>query len=236
MKILVIDDTQANLETARQTLAGHELTLVSSYDEAYRLLQKPRAKFKAVDDELVRRGFTLPLWKLPADQMKAADEEKRCIEDELRPPPPFDVVLCDLLMPAGEVEQGVMGRKYVGQEMPVGWALALMAVLQGAKFVMVVTNLNHHLHPAAAMLDRLQSVGYDDTKVLIRVNGVPVDFMNDAPMITVEGTSCSDCDGSGKQAECYRDGTRKDCNTCCGTGKILGKDWGRVLARRLGNG
>ena len=146
MKILVIDDTRTNLDAAKQTLAGHELTLAATYDEAYKLLAKS-------DD-------------------------------------PFDVVLCDLLMPAGREQQGTNGMKYIGQEMPVGWALALMAVLHGAKYTAVVTNLDHHQHPAAAMLDRLGSDGLDDYKddfVKIRANGVPIGFVNYAPMVDVDG-------------------------------------------------
>ncbi|MEK7607170.1 MAG: hypothetical protein AAB444_03185 [Patescibacteria group bacterium] len=217
MKILVIDDTRTNLDAAKQTLVGHELTLAASYDEAYKLLEKPRGEVQ----------------------------------------PPFDVVLCDLLMPAGAVEQGTDGMKYVGQEMPVGLALALMAVLQGAKYVAVVTNLNHHQHPAAALLDRLGSDGLGDTEgfVKIRANGVPIGFVNYAPMIGVDGTTCTACGGTGKQTErdcwiCkgsgkgYRDAP---CNNCkgsgretpkcdsCSGGNVRGKDWGRVLQVLLEN-
>ena len=218
MKILVIDDTRTNLDAAKQTLAGHELTLAASYDEAYKLLEKPKGETQ----------------------------------------PPFDVVLCDLLMPAGAVEQGTEGQKYIGQEMPVGFALAFMAVLQGAKYVAVVTNLNHHQHPAAALLDRLGSDGLDshaDEFVKIRANGVPIGFVNYAPMIGVDGTSCTECGGTGKQTErscriCkgsgkgYRDQPCSNCNgsgretpRCysCSGGKVQGKNWGRVLQCLLEN-
>ncbi len=69
--------------------------------------------------------------------------------------PYWDVVLCDLMMPASGSEQGSEGQKFVGQEMPVGWSLALSAAREGAKFVAVVTDTNHHDHPASAMLDNL---------------------------------------------------------------------------------
>lgn len=219
MKILVIDDTHMNLKAAKQTLEGHELTLAASYDEAYKLLEKPKGETQ----------------------------------------PPFDVVLCDLLMPAGREQQGAKGEEYVGQEMPVGFALALMAVLQGAKYVAVVTNLNHHQHPAAAMLDRLGSDGLaDDDKdgfVKIRANGVPIGFVNYAPMVGVDGTSCTECGGTGKQTErncwiCKGSGkgySDTPCNNCngsgretpecysCSGGKVRGKNWGRVLQVLLEN-
>lgn len=218
MKILVIDDTHTNLDAAKQTLAGHELTLAASYDKAYEFLKK-----------------------LDGDAQ-----------------PPYDVVLCDLLMPAGTVQQGPKGMKYVGQEMPVGFALALMAVLQGAKYVAVVTNLDHHQHPAAALLDRLGSDGLDghvDEFVKIWANGVPIGFVNFAPMIGVEGTTCPDCGGSGQQGEnscwlCEGKGksahTGETCSSCngngrnrchsCSGGKMRGKDWGRVLQALLEHG
>lgn len=263
MKILVIDDTQENLQIAKQVLEGHELTVASTYDEAYKLLKQPEASYEAVEAELVRRGFT----KNPYDkgtteeERKAHWEARERIAVELCPPPPFEAVLSDLLMPAGREQQGLTGAKYIGQEMPVGFALALMAVLQGARYVAVVTNMNHHDHPAAAMLDRLTSGSFcddDQHPAKITVNEVPVDFVNDAPMVGIEGTTCSDCSGSGKQTEraCWlcrgsgkneRDGSdchlckgsgsgTPTCYTCAGSGKVLGKDWGKVLARLLGQG
>lgn len=263
MKILVIDDTQENLQAAKQVLDGHELTVVSTYDRAYKLLEQPAASYETVEAELVRRGFT----KNPYDkgtteeERKARWQEHERIQVELCPPPPFEAVLCDLLMPAGSEQQGPNGQKYVGQEMPVGWALALMAVLQGAKHVAVVSATNHHDHPAAAMLDRLASGRFHDDEpqppAKFAVNGVRVEFVNSAPMVGIEGTTCADCGGSGKEAEkqctwCYGSGkakTGEDCGSCkgqgritpqcwpCrGSGKAMGKDWGNVLARLLGQG
>ncbi len=181
---------QTNLDAAKQTLVGHELTLTETYDKAYELLEKPEG-----DAQL-----------------------------------PFEVVLCDLLMPAGAEAQGAEGEKFIGQEMPVGFALALMAVLHGAKYVAVVTNQNHHQHPAAALLDRLGSDGLDDYKedfVKIRANGVPIGFVNFAPMIGVDGTSCKECEGTGKHL--------KEDHCSCISGMVRGKDWGRVLQVLLEN-
>ena len=65
----------------------------------------------------------------------------------------FDVVLTDLLMPASKESQGDKGEQFIGQEMPVGIFLALMAAANGAKYVAVSTDANHHDHPASACLD-----------------------------------------------------------------------------------
>lgn len=65
----------------------------------------------------------------------------------------FDVVLVDLLMPASRQQQGPDGAKFVGQEMPVGIFLALLAAKNGAKLVAVHSDSCHHSHPASACFD-----------------------------------------------------------------------------------
>src|SRR3989338_6719999 len=70
---------------------------------------------------------------------------------------PFDVVLCDLFMPAprqvGYVGLSPEGAKHTGEEMPIGIFLVLKAAKHGVKFVAVLTMTNHHDHPASAMID-----------------------------------------------------------------------------------
>lgn len=248
MRILVIDDNPLHHASARQTLGGHEVTIVGTYDEAHKLLEEPRAHWKAVNDELERRGFKNPYApNMTAEERAAARAEEKRIEQELCPPPPFEAVLSDLLMPASRMTMGPEGEKYIGQEMPVGFALSLMAALH-AKYVAVVTATNHHNHPASAMLDAFESrcthehdsVGKPPRFV---INGARVGFYH-APMTFVEGTTCPDCGGSGDKEVCYcverNAGVAKpDCDTCKGagrqcwtcrnTGKQWGKDWGKVL-------
>jgi CheY-like chemotaxis protein len=99
----------------------------------------------------------------------------------------WDVVLTDLLMPAGRDAQGGVGLQYVGQEMPVGFALALLAALRGAKYVAVVTATNHHNHPASAMLDRLGSSYWrDGMRPNFVINGARAMFVHHTP-VQVEG-------------------------------------------------
>lgn len=93
----------------------------------------------------------------------------------------WDVVLCDLMMPAGSYAQGAKGSKYVGQEMPVGWALAITAALYGAKYVAVVTNTNHHDHPASAMLDAMCNSQF-------RIHGASAIFTGTPGSVKIEGT------------------------------------------------
>lgn len=69
----------------------------------------------------------------------------------------FEVVLVDLLLPASSlfIDMGTEGRpmSLVGQEMPVGIFLALLAAKNGAKYVAVFTDSDHHSHPASACFD-----------------------------------------------------------------------------------
>lgn len=210
MKILVIEDSVIHQQAAHQTLTGngHDVTMVCTYDEAYRLIN--------------------------------GDFEEN--------PEHWDAVLCDLLMPASEMEMGEKGLKYVGQEMPVGFALSLMAAMRGAKYVAVVTDTSHHDHPAAAMLDELLSTcpnkhDSDGSPPKFNVNGAIFGFYHN-PFVHVDETICSDCKGSGKREKCHcveqNSGTPKAdcycchgvgeyCHSCGSSGKQWGKDWGSIL-------
>lgn len=250
MRILVIDDNQLHQASARQTLVGHDVTIIGTYDEAHKLLQEPRASYEAVTAGLERRGFKKPYAQDATEEEREATwKERERLEQELCPPPSFDAVLSDLLMPASKMTMGNKGMKYVGQEMPVGFALSLMAVLHGAKYVAVVTDTNHHDHPASAMLDpfasrcphKHDSVGRPTRFV---INEAKVGYYH-SPMTFVEGTTCPDCNGTGSKEVCYcvernAGSPKPDCDTCKGTGrkcwtcrnsgKQWGKNWGNVIA------
>lgn len=61
----------------------------------------------------------------------------------------FDVVLCDLLMPSP-------GRACYSEDMDAGIYLAITAARNGAKYVGLLTDSNHHEHPAADCLDSIE--------------------------------------------------------------------------------
>lgn len=189
MKVLVIDDNTIHLQAAKETLGEHELTVVDNYDEAVKYLDREVAHDE-IFNELDMRGVKDPGWDNKAARKKYENQWK-VVKNELLEKKyfKFDVVLCDLLMPAGEEMQGpnpgqLYGHNdFVGQMMPVGFALALRAVLHGARYVAVVTATNHHNHPASAMLDRLgkdyweraaNPIGANLPKFVI--NGVRVGF------------------------------------------------------------
>ena len=95
----------------------------------------------------------------------------------------FDVVLTDLLMPASGMLQGE-GRKFVGQEMPVGIFLALLAAKNGAKHVAVFTDSDHHDHPASACFDPFNEGKY--MSVALPVAGAQVILVNNPNLVQTD--------------------------------------------------
>ncbi|MFA5186189.1 MAG: response regulator [Patescibacteria group bacterium] len=137
MKILVIDDTAANLEAAKSQLAGHEVVTVGSFDEAFKLVCHYDSGW-----------------------------QKENVVD-------FDAVLIDLMMPAGKKSQGPRGMRFVGEEMPLGIFLALQALRSGVKRVGLLTDTNHHDHPASAALDHLGRMELGESVLVVNNNSGP---------------------------------------------------------------
>lgn len=230
MNIIVIDDTQLNLTSARQTLTGHNLILVDSHDEATRILRR-ETDYLAAQTQYQAEG--LPKMYGPDWNGSAHAARWNEILEGTRPAP-YDVALIDLMMPAGKYTQGP-GVKFVGQMMGVGYPLALLAALKGAKFVGVVTATNHHHHPMAATIDHLSSAYWQEEPercpAAFEINGARAGFFN-APFVGVVGVPCPTCNGSGKS---LHDGSQ-ECYACHGDTFARGKDWGKVLARLIGTG
>ncbi|HVX90133.1 MAG TPA: response regulator [Candidatus Paceibacterota bacterium] len=110
MKILVLDDSEANRKAAAILLKGHDVTIVETYgEEVCRLLNKGN----------------------------------------------IDAYLGDLMLPASKETLAPDAYKFVGQEMPLGTITAFFALKKGVKRVAVLTQTNHHNHPASAATDYL---------------------------------------------------------------------------------
>jgi CheY-like chemotaxis protein len=229
MKILVIDDSRVNLEAAKQTLQGHELSLCDSYDKAVGLLEVTYDD-GLIKQKLVAAGFppTTDGLNMPKRDQWGEQEHARWdawwkafykLKQESQVPY-WDAVLADLLMPAGQDAQGDKGFKFVGQQMPVGFALALLAAKNGAKYVAVVTATNHHNHPASAMLDRLGSAYWrdEDASANFVINGAKAMFVHHRPYF-VEGIICPKCNGAKY--------TKEPCRSCSIDGVPTGQkvDW-----------
>ena len=220
MKILVIDDTQAHLDAAKQTLVGHDVTCCATHEEAIKLLSEGNNR---------DTSRCCALWKqYMVEGIHFGDAlDKAEVETWL---PYWDVVLTDLLMPAGPMKQAGSGCQYVGQEMAVGWALALTAARTGVKYVAVVTDTNHHYHPASAMLDVFN-------RHFFTIDGARVHMTNHVSLVGIAGTEvpCSDCAATGKK-KIKESGNEYQCPTCNGSGQDFakkGKDWGLILEQLL---
>ncbi len=160
MKILVFDDTEANRTSATISLAGHELTIVGTYDDAQDALaptENCEAGKRTLRRLLVEAGFPGDFY--PGRGTSKEDSHRyynllyTVLPKELEKQANFDVVMTDLMVPASKRQQGPRGERFVGQEMPLGTTIALLALSVGVKNVAVVTDMNHHDHPAAAMFD-----------------------------------------------------------------------------------
>ena len=152
MHILVVDDNATNGFAALEQLKEHDVKLASNYDDAQRLLGGE--------------------WWSYFDGKYAGEEEAAPKPHEHN----FEVVLVDLLMPADchwAIDQDTPGWKFRGQEMPLGIFLALLAAVNGAKYVAIFTD-SHHNHPASACFDTFNNGG----------EGEPVPLtVNEAKMI-----------------------------------------------------
>lgn len=198
-KLLVIDDTQANLDSARETLkdSGYEVLVAKTYDEGRQLM------------------YTEGL----------------------------EVVLSDQIMPAQGVEERTAGCGG-GQEMVVGFALAMQAVTCGAKYVAVATDMGHHSHRASAMMDAVsddyagarfmvsssvKKWSHFDDSLKESTNQAVVIFFQIGDTFERKGVACPTCNGSGKEPG------KNYCSPCHGKGiaRGKGKDWAFVLNRLL---
>lgn len=65
----------------------------------------------------------------------------------------YDVALIDLLMPAEGMTLGGEGLQFLGQSLDIGYSLAMKLAMDGIKRIIVVTDMNHHHHPASAIMD-----------------------------------------------------------------------------------
>jgi CheY-like chemotaxis protein len=171
MKILVFDDSAIHRAAAEAQLKDHDLTVVSAYNEAEELLTPKRDEEKV--NRIIKDQFgDFKFWESTDKEKKDAYfAAKDVAVEQSTTYPDFDVVLTDLLVPAPEKARGPHGEKYIGQEMPVGVFIAILAAVRGrAKFVGLLTDIDHHSHPASACLDAFRS--------LFAIEGCKVLFTN----------------------------------------------------------
>ncbi len=167
-RILVIDDKEVNHQSARETLKGHRLTHVSSYDEAVKQL-KPAINLESLWKASELLGS--PTGDLRSTSWLKYFRANESLVDAFTERFNFDVVLIDMMMPMSRysLRPGIYEE---GVEVPYGPILALMAANRGAKYVLMVTNTDHHDRPISAALDHIK-------KDTIIINGARVLLTHD---------------------------------------------------------
>jgi CheY-like chemotaxis protein len=251
MKILVIEDKEMHRTAATETLAGHDLTIVASFDEAI------EAMSTHVDYNELNRLCDEAVGKLPENPTDAEHtawyEKSNEFEPQVTTKPNFEVVLTDMNMPMSRqtLARGVFKR----EEVPYGFILALRAATIGAKYIAMVTDTNHHQGAISAALDHLGASYYSGNEKPFEINGAKVlflhapfvkDVVKDAPCESCAENPgvCSWCNGTlthktyGGKCDCAKRVAGK-CYNCQGTTKYdkkvsERKDWGRVLAHLTG--
>jgi len=232
MKILVLDDSKAHREAARLTLKGHDVTIVDSYDEAQEALT-PRKNYdleRALQLKLLAEAGLPPNYK-PNGRTDMSDEAKKCREacakatEQATSYPDFDVVLTDLLMPPSLRAQGDKGMRFIGQEMPLGTTIALLALTVGIKNVAVATDADHHDHPASAAFDRFRSRNTPSGVKVLCTNHVNFILFDEETWEPVEHAFLDTDEGKAKYPQV-------EWNQY--TGIANGKDWGLILQQLLG--
>lgn len=233
MKVLVFDDGHQHRLSAQASLKGHDVTVVGTYDEAQQALvpQFDFDKFESIRGDLLRQsglpGDFNP-WRGGATEEQKALYEAASIKarKQATTQSDFDVVMTDLLVPASKQALGGPGIRHAGKEMPLGAIIALLAIRAGARYVAVVTDENHHYHPASAAFDcfeEFEGVTCASVKLIctnrpggVRMDEATGDAVDDEFLKTDEG----------KEKYPFLD---PDDRYSPRKGIITGKHWGNIL-------
>lgn len=219
MKVLVFDDSKQHQTSALITLKGHELTVVGTYDEAQKALAS-EFDYKKADEELKKLFGEF-------DPYRATDEEagkkeayflaEKTAREKFTTHPDFDAVLTDLMVPASKQAQG--SDRLVGQEMPLGTTIALLAISQGIKKVAVVTDMNHHSHPASAAFDCFRESCCAGDLKLVCTNHVSLAWLDEKTMEAIDEKFLNTPEGKEKYPGDWSGRS----------GLTRGKNWGQIL-------
>ncbi len=133
----------------------------------------------------------------------------------------YEMVLVDLLMPASSQQCGAMS-PHAGKEMPVGIFLGLLAAKNGAKFVGLLTDSDHHSHPASACFDSFNVNGGETCPDRFTVAGAQFVLSNDRNAIKMFHK-----DDLSKELEFGKNHQLNDPDHVCT------KDWRMLLERLL---
>ncbi len=106
-----------------------------------------------LDDMKKHRVAAVEQLRVDEHEVVAVSSYEQAVNLAVNGEKPFDVALVDLLMPAETMTLGVEGMKFLGQPIDVGFSLSMKLAIHGVKRIAVVTDMNHHHHPASAIMD-----------------------------------------------------------------------------------
>ncbi len=190
MKILVVEDKEKNIEAAKNQLASHDVTIITGYDQAHKMIKAKLdldelgtilnnelpSGWKTVDEKKVfmdgngiwdlvsPEGKKTSYWDAPKDV-----ERIYKVSAKKATHPPFDVVLTDVMFSKGGDEcMSAEGKELAKRqgEMPYGPIVALRAIQAGVKMVGIITQGSHHDDPFIFAFDGLYGFKNGDTKVV----------------------------------------------------------------------
>lgn len=69
----------------------------------------------------------------------------------------IDIIMTDIMMPGEDAGQGASGMEYVGELIPVGLVIALLAIQSNIPEIFIVSDTGHHDHPIIWAMDSLRN-------------------------------------------------------------------------------
>lgn len=197
LRILVVEDNVDNIKAAKAMLAKHDITVVSGYDYARRILSGGydsdvlQAKLEEMGFPEHRAAYSdkygINFWDDESDRRKEWEAAKEKIQGEITPLP-FDILLTDVMVPKGGhdmLSDKAIKTLDVNEPMPYGAYIALYAIKRGLKMIGIITSGNHHEDPFVYALDGLNGFTAGDLKVVITNHGdtnvLTSDYKTSAP-------------------------------------------------------
>ena len=167
LDILVVEDNKTHRDAAEKQLEDHNVILVPAFDYAIDYIT-PKEVYK--ENEKGKKE-----WMIETHD--------------------FDVILTDLLMPQGRGDcMTPANRKMGNEERAFGFPLAIIGAIQGAKYIGVITQMNHHNHPMAYTFDLIRE---DHEPCRLKINETTVMFFNEylgGTCLLKDGTYTDDFD------------------------------------------
>lgn len=229
MRILVVEPNENKHTSVTASLADHDVTVVSSFDEAMDIMRLHPAE-KTVRRLLTEAGFPNNPDSDDPELMRAYRKALRDAEAQSAAPFGFDVVLTEMELPMSE---RMLLPSFFNPDanVPYGFVIALKAAFRGATYVAMVSDTEHTDGAMSAALAHIGGEKYEDgASPNFTINGCKVMFVH-MPHATaiMHNVPCNRCFDAPIEVV-------KFCRNCKGTGRynrtdvLASKDWGRVLA------